>query len=311
LWRLPEAWAPYCVFSEPVPGELLGLGPGLLWVASAVIGMGLKWAVGVAQHLHRNVLAWGSRLSAQLPVSCYNSREVGAALGRTVLDVAMFDGANLDPDTCPTFSQAKAKGCMLPSGLQYFHTARPGRGSAPGEGRDLVTEGTAPDGSVRFCCVHVDKFDTSLMCSLGHTTCFPCVASEVQPHPICSAHCNGFKFKCAECGTWSCVSKTQELAMLCGRHSIALDRLRKQRIMRDDFERPRICTCRDTSSDPDTPSSEEEESSSADDHDAAAADGALLPRVCRIDWSHGHAQRAKRLERLRASLLGCSRVVRG
>eukprot|EP01045_Picozoa_sp_COSAG04_P031779 COSAG04_NODE_6000_length_1437_cov_1.401345_2_plen_245_part_01 len=106
-----------------------------------------------------SVTKFSRRYGAQLPVSCYNSREVGAALGRTVLDVAMFDGANLDPDTCPTFSQAKAKGCMLPSGLQYFHTARPGRGSAPGEGRDLVTEGTAPDGSVRFCCVHVDKFD--------------------------------------------------------------------------------------------------------------------------------------------------------
>ena len=157
----------------------------------------------------------------------------------------------------------------------------------------------------------MDKFDTSLMCSLGHTTCLPCVAVNVQPHPICSAHCNGFKFKCAECGTWSCVSKTQELAMLCGRHSIALDRLRKQRMLRDDFERPRICTCRDTSSEPDTPSSEEEDELSADDHDAAAADGAQLPRVCRIDWSHGHAQRAKRLERLRASLLGCNRVVRG
>ena len=172
------------------------------------------------------------------------------------------------------------------------------------------------------CCgeVHVDKFDTSLMCSLGHTTCFPCVAVDVQPHPICSAHCNGFKFRCAECGTWSCVSKTQELAMLCGRHSIALERLRKQRILRDDFERPRICTCRDTSSEPDTPSSEEEPSEDDERgsthpktrHDAAASDGApLLPRVCHIDWSHGHAQRAKRLARLRASLLGCNRVVRG
>lgn len=181
-----------------------------------------------------------------------------------------------------------------------------------------------------ICCgeVHVDKFDTSLMCSLGHMTCFPCVSVNVQPHPICSAHCNGFKYRCAECGTWSCVSKTQELAMLCGRHSIALDRLRKQRILRDDFERPRICTCRDTASEPDTPSSEgsgddADDADGADDadarkrahvkvgHDAAAADVAQLPRVCRIDWSHGHAQRAKRLERLRTSLLGCNRVVRG
>jgi len=183
------------------------------------------------------------------------------------------------------------------------------------EGRAIFKLGGGEDKERCVCCgeAHVDKFDTSLMCSLGHMTCFPCVAVDVQPHPICSAHCNGFKFRCAECGTWSCVSKTQELAMLCGRHSIALDRLRKQRILRDDFERPRICTCRDTSSEPDTPSSSEEEEdggSSADDHDAAAADGAQLPRVCRIDWSHGHAQRAKRLARLRASLLGCNRVVR-
>ena len=171
------------------------------------------------------------------------------------------------------------------------------------------------------CCgdVHVDKFDTSLMCSLGHMTCFPCIAVNVQPHPVCSAHCNGFKFRCAECGTWSCVNKTQELAMLCGRHSIAIERLRAQRILREDFERPRICTCRDTSSEPDTPS--EDDGSSEDEqctfmqtrtgHDAALGAGAQLPRVCNIDWSHGHAQRAKRLERLRASLLGCNRVVRG
>jgi len=164
----------------------------------------------------------------------------------------------------------------------------------------------------------VDKFDTSLMCSLGHMTCFPCVASEVQPHTICSTHCNGFKFKCAECGTWSCVSKTQELAMLCGRHSIALDRLHKQRILRDDFEKPRICTCRDSTSDVDTPSSE----ASDDDAEAEAAqteahriawtnDEAVmqLPRICHVDFGFGHAAREQRLARLRRSLLGCHRVV--
>ena len=124
------------------------------------------------------------------------------------------------------------------------------------EGQTFFKLGGAEERCADCDEVLVDKFDTSLMCSLGHMTCFPCVAAEVQPHPICSAHCNGFKFKCAECSTWSCVSKTQELAMLCGRHSVALDRLRKQRIPRDDFERPRICTCRDSTSDVDTPSSE-------------------------------------------------------
>ena len=167
--------------------------------------------------------------------------------------------------------------------------------------------------------VLVDKFDTSLMCSLGHMTCFPCVASEVQPHPICSVHCNGFKFKCAECSTWSCVSKTQELAMLCGRHSVALERLHKQRILRDDFERPRICTCRDSTSDVDTPSSEasEEDETATEAAQTEAhriawtSDEAVmqLPRICHVDFGFGHAAREQRLARLRRSLLGCNRVV--
>jgi hypothetical protein len=173
--------------------------------------------------------------------------------------------------------------------------------------------------------VMVDKFDTSLMCSLGHMTCFPCVAAGVQPHSICSAHCNGFKFKCAECQTWSCVSKTQELAMLCGHHSVAHDRLRKQRISPDDFERPRICTCRDVESDVDTPSSVDSGDYDDNNHAEVASEAkaeeahrvawtsdeavVLLPRVCHVDFGFGHAQREQRLARLRRSLLGCNRVV--
>ncbi len=166
--------------------------------------------------------------------------------------------------------------------------------------------------------VLVDKFDTSLMCSLGHMTCFPCVAAGVQPHSICSVHCNGFKFKCAVCGTWSCVSKTQELAMLCGRHSVALDRLHKQRILRDEFEKPRVCTCRDSASDVETLSS-----SDSEDEEAVAAaqseahrvewtnDEAVvqLPRICHVDFGFGRAAREQRLARLRRSLLGCNGVV--
>ena len=181
--------------------------------------------------------------------------------------------------------------------------------------------GREEEGERCVCCgeAHVDKFDTSLMCSLGHMTCFQCVATEVQPHPICSAHCNGFKFKCVECNTWSCVSKTQELAMLCGRHSIALDRLHKQRILRDDFERPHICTCRDSTSDDDTPSSEDSEEDEAATERAQTeahriawtSDEAVmqLPRICHVDFGFGHAAREQRLARLRRSLLGCNRVV--
>ena len=143
--------------------------------------------------------------------------------------------------------------------------------------------------------VLVDKFDTSLMCSLGHMTCFPCVAKGVQPHPICSAHCNGFKFKCAECHTWSCVSKTQELAMLCGRHSVAHDRLRKQRISPNDFERPRICTCRDVDSDVDTPSSVD--SDDYDNEEPASEARAEEGASGRVDQRRGRRAVAARVSR--------------
>lgn len=188
------------------------------------------------------------------------------------------------------------------------------------EGQTFFKLGGAEERCADCDEVLVDKFDSSLMCSLGHMTCFPCVAAEVQPHPICSAHCNGFKFKCAECSTWSCVSKTQELAMLCGRHSVALARLHKQRIPRDDFERPRICTCRDSTSDVDTPSSEgsgedddaEAEAAQTEAHRTAwTSDEAVmqLPRICHVDFGFGHVAREQRLARLRRSLLGCNRVV--
>eukprot|EP01043_Picozoa_sp_COSAG02_P008175 COSAG02_NODE_257_length_26838_cov_118.324844_7_plen_1221_part_00 len=94
----------------------------------------------------------------QPPVSYFNSREVGAALGRTVLDIAMFDGAHLDADTVPQFTKPKSKGCLLPGGLHYFCTTAPGL-QAMGEGRDLVTDTPGADGSPRYTCVHVDKFD--------------------------------------------------------------------------------------------------------------------------------------------------------
>ena len=95
----------------------------------------------------------------QAPVQFYNSREVGATLGKTVLDIAMFDGAHLDADTVPKFTKAKSKGCMLPGGLQYFCTAAPGPVPSASEGRDLVTDTPAADGTPRYTCVHVDKFD--------------------------------------------------------------------------------------------------------------------------------------------------------
>jgi hypothetical protein len=100
-----------------------------------------------------SVTKFSRRYGHQKPVRCYNSREVGIQLGRTVVDLAMFDGANLDADTLPTFSQAKAKGCVLPgpgAGLHFFSAAAPAGDKIRGagtEGRALVTEATARDGS--------------------------------------------------------------------------------------------------------------------------------------------------------------------
>lgn len=107
-----------------------------------------------------SVTKFSRRYGAKQPsVALFNSREVGATLGKTVLDIAMFDGANLDADTAPTFTRAKSKGCMLPGGLQFFCTAAPGPAPAASEGRDLITDAPAADGSTRYTSVHVSKFD--------------------------------------------------------------------------------------------------------------------------------------------------------
>jgi hypothetical protein len=106
--------------------------------------------------------------------------------------------------------------------------------------------------------------------------------------------------------------------MLCGRHSVALDRLHKQRILRDDFEKPRICTCHDSASDVDTLStddSEDEEAAAAAQSEAHRVewtnDEAVvqLPRICHVDFGFGRAAREQRLARLKRGLLGCNRAV--
>lgn len=164
--------------------------------------------------------------------------------------------------------------------------------------------------------VLMNRFETSLMCAYDHTTCFLCAAKAIQPHEMCNGNCNGFMYECAECKTLSCVSKVQELAMLCGGHSIARERLRMQHVRVVDFERPKVCTCQDTASGEDTPSEDgsdcntcedngqETECSSAHDVSIKLSPIVQLPRICSIDWSHGRAQRKERLQRLRANLLG-------
>lgn len=111
-----------------------------------------------------SVTKFSRRYGRSSPVQFYNSREVGTRLGKTVIDLAIFDGANLDADTLPSFTQAKAKGCILPGlgdDLHFFCAALPGgkQGAGGTEGRHLTTQSTAADGSPSYCSVYVDKFD--------------------------------------------------------------------------------------------------------------------------------------------------------
>lgn len=181
------------------------------------------------------------------------------------------------------------------------------------------------DACIACGMVQVNKFDSTLMCSDEHATCFACVASHVQPHSLCGELCNGFKYTCNGCDTWLCINRTQELAVMCGSHALARERLCKEEIVPHIFDR----TCVDVSSVHPiscfSSDAEEEErefedtcssnsSRSSDNCGGYACDPARkesegeccaqLPRVCSIDWAVGREQRVRRLFRLRASLLG-------
>ena len=155
-------------------------------------------------------------------------------------------------------------------------------------------------------------YDSTLMCGFGHATCFACVAANVQPHAMCGHACNGFKFKCAGCQIWLCINRTQELALMCGGHGLARARLNAEHIAPQTFERADAYSY--PSDDEEEWCSEDTRSTSSSDHcaecpcgGAQTGEGAQLPRVCAVDWSAGQEQRARRLARLRASLLGRAR----
>ena len=110
---------------------------------------------------------------------------------------------------------------------------------------------------------------------------------------------------------------------MCGAHALARELLREERIDMDTFDCPgayatstvelergeeeeeeveEVCG---------TSSGESTKSSSSSDYCSEcictgpeSVTEWQLPRVCRVDWSAGHEQRAVRLARLRASLLG-------
>lgn len=175
--------------------------------------------------------------------------------------------------------------------------------------------GVAPVDEACVVCgaVQANKFDSTLMCGFGHATCFGCVAAGVQPHALCGHACNGFKYKCAGCSIWLCINRTQELALMCGGHGRARARLRTEDIAPRVFESTDAYQCHSGASeeDEDEEWSEDTRSTCSSDYCAECPCGGAqrggdkqLPRVCIVDWQAGQEQRARRLARLRASLLG-------
>ena len=56
IFSVPPSWFPFLCFNRPLPIELNGNKPGRWYPCSAVLPMGFKNSVSLAQHLHRFVL---------------------------------------------------------------------------------------------------------------------------------------------------------------------------------------------------------------------------------------------------------------
>ena len=68
IFFLPPVWYKMMVFSAPLPGELFGWEAGSwAYICSRVVAMGWLSAVGVCQHLHRNMVRRGTALPRGLP----------------------------------------------------------------------------------------------------------------------------------------------------------------------------------------------------------------------------------------------------
>ena len=179
----------------------------------------------------------------------------------------------------------------------------------------LVDLGSNPNACVMCGAMHQDKFNSTLMCATGHATCFACVAAEVRPHECCGLACNGFKYRCGGCDTWLCINKTQELALMCGGHTRARERLQEERMEAHTFDAPKsycyYCEVEDGDTHSSSSSSASDDSVGEDvgccpcaySYATGATGDVQLPRVCHVDWTKGNEQRACRLARLRASLL--------
>ena len=108
---------------------------------------------------------------------------------------------------------------------------------------------------------------------------------------------------------------------MCGGHALARTRLDEEALEPQDFDTQEVDAQSSSWSSSRSSSASDDEGSSGSSGRSCPCGGGLpsnggggggggserklqLPRVCHVDWSQGQDQRIRRLERLRASLLG-------
>lgn len=89
IFRIPSSWYPYMAFNRPLCDDLCGDRPGRWYPCSAVLPMGFKNSVSLAQHIHR-LLAKGalrrSGLGAEIEIRKDRSFSTGNPVYRIYLD---------------------------------------------------------------------------------------------------------------------------------------------------------------------------------------------------------------------------------
>lgn len=61
IFKLPSSWHRYMAFNRPLPASLAGAKPGKWYPCAAVLPMGFKNSVALAQHVHRTLVGRAAR----------------------------------------------------------------------------------------------------------------------------------------------------------------------------------------------------------------------------------------------------------
>ena len=89
IFSLPKNWYPLMAFNRPLPAHLAGSKPGVWYPCSAVLPMGFKNSVSIAQHVHRCIARRAldrTGLGGQLEIRKDKSFSRGNPLFRIYLD---------------------------------------------------------------------------------------------------------------------------------------------------------------------------------------------------------------------------------